>query len=91
MIARLGGGPCLSQHFVSSVLILPKTVVKLVVRPNGEHWPSALSAADVPTLVRRCATVHPDLIVCEATGGYEVGVVSALAVAALPVVVVNPR
>ena len=34
---------------------------------------------------------QPNLLVCEATGGYAVPVVSALAAAALPVVVVNPR
>lgn len=36
-------------------------------------------------------TPHPQLIVLEATGGYETAVAAALAAAGLPVAVVNPR
>ena len=39
----------------------------------------------------RDAGSHPDLIVVEATGGYESAMVAVLATAALPVAVVNPR
>src|SRR6266567_1439714 len=39
----------------------------------------------------RSEATRPVLIVLEATGGYERGVVAALAEAGLPVVVVNPR
>ena len=45
----------------------------------------------VRTLVDRLARERPELIVLEATGGYELLGVAALAAAALPVVVVNPR
>ena len=45
----------------------------------------------VRTLVERLRAVAPALIVLEATGGYELLGVAALAAAALPVVVVNPR
>jgi transposase len=37
------------------------------------------------------APFHPARIVIEATGGYEMGIVRALALASLPVVVANPR
>ena len=40
---------------------------------------------------RGCRRWPPALIVLEATGGLELGLVGALAAAALPVVVVNPR
>jgi transposase len=46
---------------------------------------------DLLRLVTRLQTVAPTLIVLEATGGYEIPVVSALAAVGLPVVVVNPR
>jgi transposase len=42
-------------------------------------------------LVERLRSIAPTLIVLEATGGYELLGVAALATAALPVVVVNPR
>jgi transposase len=45
----------------------------------------------VRTLVERLRTIGPQLIVPEATGGYELLSVAALAAAVLPVVVVNPR
>ena len=43
------------------------------------------------TLVERLRPIQPQLIVLEATGGYELLSVAALVAALLPVVVVNPR
>jgi transposase len=54
-------------------------------------WRVANETAAIAALVTRLQTRHPTLIVLEATGGHETGVVSALALAALPVAVVNPR
>jgi transposase len=45
----------------------------------------------VRTLVERLRSSTPTLIVLEVTGAYELLGVAALAAAALPVVVVNPR
>lgn len=42
-------------------------------------------------LVAQCADRRPTLIVLEATGGYEIGIATALTVAGWPVAVVNPR
>ena len=42
-------------------------------------------------LATRCDTLRPTLIVLEATGGYEIGIATALTVAGWPVAVVNPR
>jgi transposase len=63
----------------------------VAVRPSGEHWRVANTAAELLTLVERLRTLAPQLIVLEATGGYERTAVAALATAGLPVVVVNPR
>jgi len=63
----------------------------IALRPSGERWAVANDASGVATLVDRVQTLHPTLIVREATGGLERAVTSALAAAGLPVVVVNPR
>lgn len=60
-------------------------------RPGGERWSVANDERGVSSLVDRLREDAPELIVLEATGGYELLCVAALAAAALPVVVVNPR
>jgi len=51
----------------------------------------AQDEAGLRALVQYLHPLRPALIVLEATGGYETAAVSALALAALPVAVVNPR
>jgi len=60
-------------------------------RPDGQRWTVANDERGVRSLVDRLREETPELIVLEATGGYELLCVGALAAAALPVVVVNPR
>jgi transposase len=61
------------------------------VRPSGAHWRMANTEAELPALVARLRPLTPQLVVLEATGGYERSAVAALATAGLPVVVINPR
>jgi transposase len=68
-----------------------KAQLDIAIRPSGERWAVPNDAGDSITLVERLQTLHPALIVLEATGGWERAVTSALATAGLPVVVVNPR
>jgi transposase len=71
-----------------------KARLDIAVRPSGEAWQSANDEAGIAALVDRLRTLQPlapQLIVLEATGGLERLVVAALALAELPVVVVNPR
>jgi transposase len=63
----------------------------VAVRPTAEGWTVPNDDAGVATVVRRLRPLAPAVIVLEATGGYERGVVAALAAAGLPVVVANPR
>jgi transposase len=63
----------------------------IAVRPSGERWAVSHDATGIGTLVDRVQTLHPTLSVLEATGGLERAATAALATAALPVVVVNPR
>jgi transposase len=59
--------------------------------PSGERWTVRNVESDRSALVARLQGMHPVLIVCEATGGYELALWSALSVAGLPTAVVNPR
>jgi transposase len=68
-----------------------KATLDVQVRPSDERWTVANDDAGIRTLVEQLRGVAPTQVVLEATGGYELAVVSALAAAALPVVVVNPR
>jgi transposase len=68
-----------------------KAQLDIALRPTGERWAVPNEAASIATLVTQLQAVCPVLIVLEATGGFQRAVVAALAAAALPVVVVNPR
>jgi len=60
-------------------------------RPTAERWTVVNDERGVRTLVERLTRDAPELIVLEATGGYELLSVAAMVAAGLPVVVVNPR
>jgi transposase len=68
-----------------------KAELEIVVRPSGTRWSVANTAAGHTTLVDGLQPLRPEVIVLEATGGYERDVAAALAAAGLPVVIVNPR
>jgi transposase len=63
----------------------------LAVRPSGARWTVPNDEAGVRALATQLKGLGPELIVCEATGGYELLSVSALLGEGLPLVVVNPR
>lgn len=68
-----------------------KAELVVSILPSAERFSVANDERGVRTLVERLRGLAPTLIVLEATGGYELLGVAALAAAALPVVVVNPR
>jgi transposase len=76
---------------VSIGIDVSKRALVIAVYPTGERWTSETNAAAIGALVRRVQAVSPRVVVIEATGGYERGVAAALAAAAVPVAVVNPR
>jgi len=75
--------------FVGVDVAKAELVVSIV--PSAERFSVENDERGVRTLVERLRAVSPTLIVLEATGGYELLGVAALAAAGLPVVVVNPR
>lgn len=68
-----------------------KAELVVATRPSGERWTVENEERGVRTLVDRLRRDGATLIVLEATGGYELLCVAALAAASLPVVVANPR
>src|SRR5215212_7029857 len=68
-----------------------KAELVVAARPGGARWAAPNDEAGVAGLVERLRREAPALVVLEATGGYELLCAAALAAAALPVVVANPR
>ena len=68
-----------------------KAQVDVAVRPTDDRWESPNDDAGVSKLISQLMTLEPALVLLEASGGLELPLVAALAAAALPVVVVNPR
>ena len=48
-----------------------KDALDVAVHPSGERWRVANTPDGVATLVQRLTALAPQLIVMEATGGYE--------------------
>lgn len=68
-----------------------KTQLDVAVGAEGESWSFANDDAGIEALLTKLRGRNCGLVVLEATGGFEVPVVSALAAAGIPVVVANPR
>jgi transposase len=68
-----------------------KAELAIAVHPSGEAGTSATTPAAVDALVPRLGALAPTVVVMEATGGSELPLVAACAVAQVPVAVVNPR
>lgn len=67
-----------------------KTQLEIAVLPSGARWTSETTARALRALAARLAALAPQVIVLEATGGYEVPVLGALAQADLPTSLVAP-
>ena len=61
------------------------------LRPSGEAFAVARDGEGIEALAARLQELDPELVVIEATGGFETVVAAALAAAGLPLAVINPR
>jgi transposase len=68
-----------------------KDTLDLAEAATARPWQVTNDSAGIAAVVKELSASPPQLIVLEATGGYEQEVVWALGAAGLPVVVVNPR
>lgn len=68
-----------------------KQALDVAARPSGEVWQFSNDEAGIAELVSKLEPLGVSLVVLEATGGLESPVTAALALAEIPVAVVNPR
>ena len=68
-----------------------KAQLDVAVRPTGKRWTLPYDQTGIEGLIPQIVDLEPALVLLEATGGLELPLVAAMAAAALPVVVVNPR
>jgi transposase len=68
-----------------------KAVLDVALLPAGEQYQVSNDAPGFAELLKRLKATGAELVVMEATGGYETAAATALAAAGLRVAVVNPR
>ena len=68
-----------------------KDRLDVAVRPTGETWQVPYDAEGISSLAENLRELAPQLVVLEATGGMELAVAGELALAEVPIAVVNPR
>jgi transposase len=68
-----------------------KEHLDIACRPEPTRWRVANDSAGIGQCIAQLRPLKPALIVLEATGGWQGALVAALAVAKLPVAVLNPR
>jgi len=79
----------LEQVFIG--IDVAKDRLDVHVRPSGEAFAVTRDGEGLSALCERLVVLGPELVVLEATGGFEMMVAAALAAARLPLAVVNPR
>jgi transposase len=68
-----------------------KAMLDCAVMPSKMHFQVTNDVAGIAQLIERLHPLKPDLVVLEASGGYETAAAAALAGALFRVAVVNPR
>jgi len=68
-----------------------KAELEVGVLPDEKTWKTPHDPDGIAELVEKLIAVSPELVILEATGGLEAPLAGAIAAAALPLAVVNPR
>lgn len=76
---------------ISLGIDVSKNELVIAVHPDGRTWTSATTEDAIEQLVEQLRALQPQVIVVEATAGYELPLVTACAAIGLPITVVNPR
>ena len=74
----------MTEELIYVGIDVAKDRLDVATRPADQHWSVSYDEAGVEAL-------EPAAVILEATGGLELPLVGAVAAAALPVAVVNPR
>jgi transposase len=70
---------------------ISKKSLDIYIRPSGEHLCFGSTEQDISRLVEHLASLHPALVVMEATGGLETLLAVTLTQTGCRVAIVNPR
>ncbi len=81
----------MSQHKKHLGIDVSKNSFDLFIHETSIHKKSSMILTDIKQTIKWIKKQKPQLIVLEATGGYERTLVSELVQAKLPVAVINPR
>jgi transposase len=85
-------GKCIMQQHRTIVGIdVSKHTLDYVWLPHGKSEQAMNTPEGIASLVQRLQTLQPDMVVLEATGGYQDALASALHDAGIAYAVVNPR
>jgi len=68
-----------------------KAWLDIAIHESGDPWRARNTDEGIETLVERLKSLAPEIVLLEATGGFEMLLVAQLQQAGLPVVVTNPR
>src|SRR5262245_27198268 len=85
------GAPLMSTPPVFVGIDVSKHQLEVAVRPLARQWTVPYDEAGIGRLLTELRQLGPTLVILEATGGLEMALAGALAAAALPIAVVNPR
>lgn len=81
----------MDQEAIYVGIDVAKTQVDVAIRPTEDRWEIPHDQKGILKLVAQLKARDPEMVLMEASGGLELSLAAALAAAALPVVVVNPR
>lgn len=70
---------------------ISKETLEVAVHESDAHWTTKHEFTEFPSLIKSLHSLTPTRLIVEASGGLENLLVSYLATAGLPVIVINPR
>lgn len=81
----------MNQESIVVGIDVSKNEFVIATHPSDDRWTSPTDPRAIDTLVQRLCVLQPQLIVMEASGGYEGPLAAACAAVGLPLAIVNPR
>src|SRR5215831_454474 len=66
-------------------------MIEVAVRPSGEEWQTEFADECITDTATKLKSIHPQLVVMEGTGTYELPLAGVFATHGLPFAIVNPK
>src|SRR5215813_13292020 len=67
------------------------SMIEVAVRPSGEKWQTDFADESITDTATKLESIHPQLVVMEGNGTFELPVAGIFATHGLPFAIVNPR